>query len=441
MGSPTSALPHGVSRRRRYRSGAAALAAVGLTLASFAIAAPANAVTAVDLGTAETYVVLGGASVTNTGPSILNGDLGVSPGTSISGFPPGIVVGGTTHAADAEALQAQSDLTIAYDTAAGQASDGAIPNGGELGGLTLVQGVYTAASSAGLTGTVTLDGQGDPAAVWVFQIGSTLITATGSAVDLINGAQACNVFWQVGSSATLGTNTTFVGTIMALTSISLVTGTTVEGRALARNGSVTLDDNVFRDASCAADTDTDAGVDVDADASVDADLDASVDADLDATVDADADATVDADVDGAVDTDAAVDADVDGAVDTDAAVDGAVDADLDAADADADAAVDADLDATVDADQDASVDADTDAAADADAAVDVDVDASSDVDTGGATGGATDATVNVTPVPAANDASTLATTGFDGMWLVPVGSMLLVGGAVLLIARRKRAER
>ena len=427
MGSPTSALPHGVSRRRRYRSGAAALAAVGLTLASFAIAAPANAVTAVDLGTAETYVVLGGASVTNTGPSILNGDLGVSPGTSISGFPPGIVVGGTTHAADAEALQAQSDLTLAYDTAAGQASDGAIPNGGELGGLTLVQGVYTAASSAGLTGTVTLDGQGDPAAVWVFQIGSTLITATGSAVDLINGAQACNVFWQVGSSATLGTNTTFVGTIMALTSISLVTGTTVEGRALARNGSVTLDDNVFRDASCAADTDTDAGVDVDADASVDADLDASVDADLDATVDADADATVDADVDGAVDTDAAVD--------------GAVDADLDAADADADAAVDADLDATVDADQDASVDADTDAAADADAAVDVDVDASSDVDTGGATGGATDATVNVTPVPAANDASTLATTGFDGMWLVPVGSMLLVGGAVLLIARRKRAER
>jgi hypothetical protein len=427
MGSPTSALPHGVSRRRRYSSGAAALAAVGLTLASFAIAAPANAVTAVDLGTAETYVVLGGASVTNTGPSILNGDLGVSPGTSISGFPPGIVVGGTTHAADAEALQAQSDLTIAYDTAAGQASDGAIPNGGELGGLTLVQGVYTAASSAGLTGTVTLDGQGDPAAVWVFQIGSTLITATGSAVDLINGAQACNVFWQVGSSATLGTNTTFVGTIMALTSISLVTGTTVEGRALARNGSVTLDDNVFRDASCAADTDTDAGVDVDADASVDADLDASVDADLDATVDADADATVDADVDGAVDTAAAVD--------------GAVDADLDAADADADAAVDADLDATVDADQDASVDADTDAAADADAAVDVDVDASSDVDTGGATGGATDATVNVTPVPAANDASTLATTGFDGMWLVPVGSMLLVGGAVLLIARRKRAER
>ncbi|WP_442577300.1 ice-binding family protein [Microbacterium sp. F51-2R] len=341
----------------------------------------------------------------------------------MSGFPPGIVVGGTTHAADAEALQAQSDLTIAYDTAAGQASDGAIPNGGELGGLTLVQGVYTAASSAGLTGTVTLDGQGDPAAVWVFQIGSTLITATGSAVDLINGAQACNVFWQVGSSATLGTNTTFVGTIMALTSISLVTGTTVEGRALARNGSVTLDDNVFRDLSCAADTDTDAGVDVDADASVDADLDASVDADLDATVDADADATVDADVDGAVDTDAAVD--------------GAVDADLDAADADADAAVDADLDATVDADQDASVDADTDAAADADAAVDVDVDASSDVDTGGAT----DATVNVTPVPAANDASTLATTGFDGMWLVPVGSMLLVGGAVLLIARRKRAER
>ncbi|MDO5737289.1 MAG: ice-binding family protein, partial [Propionibacteriaceae bacterium] len=209
---------------------------------------PASAIgTAVDLGTAGSYSVLGGASVTNTGPSVLNKDLGVSPGTAITGFPPGLV-NGTTHAADAHALQAQSDLTIAYNAAAGQAPDASIT--GNLGGTTVVPGVYNSTSSMGLTGTLTLDAEGDPNAVFVFQVGSALTTATSSSVVLLNGAQGCNVFWQIGSSATLGTNTTFVGNILALTSITADTGTTVDGRALARNGSVTLDTNTFKGGPC-----------------------------------------------------------------------------------------------------------------------------------------------------------------------------------------------
>jgi hypothetical protein len=203
--------------------------------------------TAVPLGTAASYSVLGGQTVTNTGPSVLDGDVGVSPGTAITGFPPGVALG-ATHAADAHALRAQSDLTIAYNDAAGQAPDDSIS--GDLGGLTLEPGVYNASSSIGLTGTLTLDGQGDPDAVFVFQVGSTLTTASASRVALLNDAQACNVFWQIGSSATLGTGTTFVGTIMALTSISVTTGTTVDGRALARNGAVTLDSNTFTRSDC-----------------------------------------------------------------------------------------------------------------------------------------------------------------------------------------------
>lgn len=203
--------------------------------------------TPVDLGTAGTYSVLGGQTVTNTGPSVLSDNVGVSPGTAITGFPPGVALG-DTHPADAHALQAQSDLTIAYNDAAGQAPDASIS--GDLGGLTLEPGVYNASSSIGLTGTLTLDAQGDPDAVFIFQVGSALTTASSSTVALLNDAQACNVFWQIGSSATLGTDTTFVGTIMALTSISVTTDTTVDGRALARNGSVTLDSNVFTRSAC-----------------------------------------------------------------------------------------------------------------------------------------------------------------------------------------------
>ncbi|MGI5191628.1 ice-binding family protein [Promicromonospora sp. CA-289599] len=203
--------------------------------------------TPVDLGTAGTYSVLGGQTVTNTGPSVLSDNVGVSPGTAITGFPPGVALG-DTHSANAHALQAQSDLTTAYNDAAGQAPDASIS--GDLGGLTLEPGVYNASSSIGLTGTLTLDAQGDPDAVFIFQVGSALTTASSSTVALLNDARACNVFWQIGSSATLGTDTTFVGTIMALTSISVTTGTTVDGRALARNGSVTLDSDVFTQSAC-----------------------------------------------------------------------------------------------------------------------------------------------------------------------------------------------
>lgn len=202
---------------------------------------------AVPLGTAESFDVLGGQTVTNTGPSVVGGDVGVSPGSAITGFPPGIALG-TIHAADAVALQAQSDVVTAYNDAAGQAADASIA--GDLGGLTLLGGVYNAASSIGLTGTLTLDAQGVPNTVWIFQVGSTLTTATSSAVSLINGAQPCNVYWQIGSSATLGTGTTFVGTVLALTSITASTGATIDGRLLARNGAVTLDTNTITSSAC-----------------------------------------------------------------------------------------------------------------------------------------------------------------------------------------------
>ena len=204
------------------------------------------------LGTADDFGVLGATTVTNTGPTVVNGDVGLSPGTAVTGFPPG-VVNGTIHAADAVAAQAQSDLTDAYNVAAGRPCD-ALLTGQDLGGMTLTHGVYCFSSSAGLTGTLTLDGQGDPNAVFIFQIGSTLTTASGSRVNFINGAQSCLAVWQVGSSATLGTTTAFSGSILALTSITATTGATVDGRLLARNGAVTLDSNVVTSAQCAAGT-------------------------------------------------------------------------------------------------------------------------------------------------------------------------------------------
>lgn len=202
----------------------------------------------VPLGTAQSYGVLGASTVTNTGPTVINGEVGVSPGSSITGFPPGIATG-AIHAADAAALQAQTDATTAYNFLAGQACGTTLT--GDLGGRTLTPGVYCFASSAQLTGSLTLDAGGNPAAVFIFQVGSTLTTASASAVVLANGAQACNVWWQMGSSATLGTTTAFRGSLLALASVTFNTGATLVGRAIARTGAVTLDSNTVTPAACA----------------------------------------------------------------------------------------------------------------------------------------------------------------------------------------------
>jgi len=201
------------------------------------------------LGTAQSFSVLGGQTVTNTGPTVMTGDLGVWPGTAVTGFPPGIV-GGTQHINNGTAQQAQADALTAYNDLAGRATT-QILTGTDLGGLTLTPGVYTFASSAFLTGQLTLDAQGDPNAQFVFQMGSTLITASDSSIIGINGATGCEVFWQVGSSATLGTDTDFMGNIIAHTSITMNTGAEiVGGRALALNGSVTLDSNFIDSTIC-----------------------------------------------------------------------------------------------------------------------------------------------------------------------------------------------
>ena len=202
----------------------------------------------VGLGTATSFAVLAGTTVTNTGPSVISGDLGVSPGKAIVGFPPGHVINGVQHKGDAIALQAKNALTTGYNDAAGRTPATVAPS--DLGGKTLSPGVYKASSALGLTGTVTLDAKSDPNAVFVFQAVSTLITAPNSTVKLIGGAQACNVFWQVGSSATLDTGTTFVGSILALTSATVRTGATVAGRVLARNGQVSLAANIITRPTC-----------------------------------------------------------------------------------------------------------------------------------------------------------------------------------------------
>ncbi len=197
----------------------------------------------VALGAAGNFSVLGASTVTNTGPSVINGDLGVSPGTAVTGFPPGQVTGGAIHAADGPAGLAQGDLTTAYNDAAGRPIPALVS--GDLGGLTLTPGLYKSTSTLGITGILRLDGQGNPNSVFIFQVGSALTTASGSQIILQGGAQAANIFWQVGSSATLGTNSIFNGTIMAQASVSLLTGAALNGRALARTAAVTLDSNTI----------------------------------------------------------------------------------------------------------------------------------------------------------------------------------------------------
>src|SRR6195952_2311516 len=238
------------TRSRRRRLPGIALAAA---LAFAAAPATAGAMTPVNLATAQPFVVLAGAAVTNTGPSVLNGGLGVAPGTALVGFGLPAVVNGATHAADAVAAQAQLDLTTAYNVAAGEAVPPANDlTGTDLGNRVLKAGAYRFTSSAQLTGPLTLDAEGDPAAQFVFEIASSLTTASASSVVLFNGANPCNVYWQGGTSATLGTTTAFQGNLMALASISLNNGASVIGRVLARNGQVSLINNVLDNTRCNA---------------------------------------------------------------------------------------------------------------------------------------------------------------------------------------------
>jgi len=202
--------------------------------------------TPVPLGSAANFEILASSTVTNTGLTIITGgDLGLSPGTSVTGFPPGLItLPAVMHAADAIAAQGKLDLAIAYDYAEGLTGAAFLPL--EISGLTFAPGLYKSASSVSLSvGTVTLDAQGNANAVFIFQVGSTLTTIGSTQVVLAGGAQAKNIFWQIGSSATLGTYSVFKGTIMALASITVNTGANLEGRALARNAAVTLDTNAI----------------------------------------------------------------------------------------------------------------------------------------------------------------------------------------------------
>ena len=228
--------------------------AVAVLLFAVGSATNAGAQTAPGLGAASSYAVLGGQTVTNSGSTTIGGDVGVWPGTAVTGFPPGIVTGGTIHLADANAQLAQDDVTTAYNALAAAPCTADL-TGQDLGGMTLTEGVYCFSSSAQLTGQLTLDAQGSANAVFIFKTGSTLTTASNSSILVTNGVD-CNVFWQVGSSATIGTDTTFVGNILALQSIALNTGASVSGRALARNGAVTMDRNDVGFSGCAAPTAT-----------------------------------------------------------------------------------------------------------------------------------------------------------------------------------------
>ncbi|MDO8471960.1 MAG: ice-binding family protein [bacterium] len=230
---------------KNFKKVSAALTTAALVLAAVLVV---KAATKVVLGSADNFVILAGSTVTNTGSSVITGDLGLHPGTSVTGFPPG-TVNGTQHVTNSTALAAKNDLITAYNNAAGQTPNTTVAT--ELGGTTKNAGIYNSSSGTfGITGTLTLDGLGDHNAVFIFKTASTLITAGSSTVALVNGAQACNVFWQVGSSATLGTNSTFKGNILALTSATLTTGANVEGRVLARNGAVTLDTNTISKPAC-----------------------------------------------------------------------------------------------------------------------------------------------------------------------------------------------
>ena len=216
---------------------ALALSAMVATLVLSAWPIAALAATQPRMGTAANFAVLAGSTITNTGPTVITGGLGLSPGTAVTGFPPGVA--SAQHKTDAVALAAKNALVTAYNDLASWRPTRSL-TGQDLGGKTLTPGVYTFSSSAKLTGTLTLSGNG----IFIFQMGSTLTTASNARVLVTNGAQGCGVYWKVGSSATLGSGTQFKGTVIALTSVTMVTGASIlPGRALARNGAVTLDTN------------------------------------------------------------------------------------------------------------------------------------------------------------------------------------------------------
>ena len=236
---------------RHRRTKLIAISTLGLAAILLATSSPAFATTSIDLGSAATYAVIAGSTITNTGPSVIHGDIGLSPGTSITGFPPGLA-SGTTNNGNSASLAAQTSSTAAYKVVA-TATPASTVAAGTLGGTILLPGDYHN-STLSLNGTLTLNGNGDSNSIFIFQSDSTLITASSSRVLLENGAQACNVFWQFGSSATLGTTTNFSGTILALTSATLDTGATVDGRILAQTGAVTLDSNTVTVPTCSSTT-------------------------------------------------------------------------------------------------------------------------------------------------------------------------------------------
>ncbi|MBG6068991.1 ice-binding family protein [Micromonospora ureilytica] len=231
---------------------ATALTLVAATTVLAVLAGPRSASAAeppVPLGTAANFAILAGTTVTNTGPSMVTGDLGVSPGTAVTGFPPG-QLNGAIHSNDGPAVQAQSDLVIAYNDAVSRTTTDIVDS--ELAGTTKTTGVYeSAAGTFTIGGDLNLDAEGDPNAVFIFKTTSTLITGASSTVNLLNGAQSCNVFWQVGSSVTLGANSLFRGNLLTFTSITVGAALEVDGRAMAINGAVTMDTDTVTRSTCA----------------------------------------------------------------------------------------------------------------------------------------------------------------------------------------------
>lgn len=244
-------LVQAIDRGRFMKSSAGLRIILSLTMALALFTVPAGALAAeatVNLGTTEGFAVLAGTTITNTGPTTITGDVGLHPGSAF--VDTGVTLIGTRQINNAVAATAKTDLVTAYNDAAGRPVSGRL--GVDLGGLTLTPGVYDTGGVVGITGLLTLDAGGDPDAVFIIKSTATLITAANSEVRLINGARFCRVFWVVPSSATLGTDSIFVGHILALTSITADTRARVEGQLLARNGQVSLAANVVTNEICAA---------------------------------------------------------------------------------------------------------------------------------------------------------------------------------------------